>query len=208
MKVLIEPHYLPSLEFFTAIGQSDSLIIDDQSRFRKQTFRNRCHILNANGVQTLNTPVHYKNNSLLSEVTIDYDQNWVKDHVGAINAAYRKSPFYEYFIDDILEVFKSRPTLLKDLNHAMLSVCLELLQWQIDILPNSTENDYLDLRDHISAKQSFENRSIYQSISYHQNFGNTFAANLSILDLLFCQGPSSGQILKESIKTPIERFVM
>jgi hypothetical protein len=205
--ILIEPHYLPCLEYFTLFSQVDSVQLDVSSAFKKQTFRNRCYILGPNKVLPLIVPVHYKKDTLLSEVSIDYDQNWIKDHWGAISSSYGKSPFFEYFADEFQSVLNKRHNKLVDLNHAMLSVCLKSLQWQIDILPDTREKDSIDLTNRILPKESFEKRDFYLSNSYQQNFGNTFVPNLSILDLLFCQGPESGRILRDSIKTPIERFM-
>lgn len=202
----IEPHYLPSLEYFTLLSQIDSLHLDTQAKFQKQTFRNRCYILSPNKVIPLIVPVHFHQGTPLQEVTIDYRQTWVKDHWGAICSSYGRSPFFEYFSKEFEAVFRSKPKLLIELNQAMLSVCLHILQWQIDIHSDLDKKPSQDIRNVILPKQSFEERGFYQTISYQQTFGNTFAPNLSILDILFCQGPASGQILRDSIKTPIESF--
>ena len=204
--ISIEPHYLPSLEYFALLSQADSINWDTNSSFQKQTFRNRCYILSPNKVMPLIVPVHFSQGTPFKEVTIDYRQSWVKDHWGAIYSSYGKSPFFEFIGDEFHAVLKSKPDLLVDLNHAMLSVCFRILQWQIDINGNVSAIDSHDLRNTILPKQPFETRDFYQPISYQQNFGKTFAPNLSILDLLFCQGPESGQILRNSIKIPIEPF--
>lgn len=204
--ISIEPHYLPSLEYFTVLAQTDQLYWDVESSFQKQTFRNRCYILDPNKVMPLIVPVHYRQGTPLKEVTIDYRQSWVKDHWGAIYSSYGKSPFFEYFGEEFLVVLKSKFNRLIDLNHAMLSVCLKMLQWQIDIQLESLENAPHDLRNKILPKQPFDNREFYDPIPYQQNFGNTFVPNLSILDILFCQGPEAGRLLRDSIKIPIERF--
>ena len=114
--------------------------------------------------------------------------------------------FFEYFAEGFQSILNSKPKHLVDLNHAMLSVCLQVLQWQIDIHPGFEKNDLHDLRNMILPKKSFETRDFYQPFGYTQNFGNTFVPNLSILDLLLCQGPESGRILRSSIKLSIERF--
>jgi len=204
--ITIEPHYLPSLEYFTLLSQVDSINLDTESKFQKQTFRNRCYILSPNKVMPLIVPVHFHQGTPMQEIRIDHRQSWVRDHWGAIYSSYGKSPFFEYFAVEFNAVLESKPEFLVDLNQAMLSVCLGLLQWQIDIQTNSDENQLLDVRNVILPKQSFDARDFYQAISYQQNFGNTFVPNLSILDLLFCQGPAAGQILKNSVNQPIEPF--
>ena len=205
--IVIEPHYLPSLEYFTILSQTDSFHLDIKHPFQKQTFRNRCYVLGPNKVLPLIVPVHYHQGTPFDEVEIDNRQSWSRDHWGAISSAYGKSPFFEYFEEEFRVVLKSKPTLLIDLNHAMLSVCLKVLQWKIKEVEEMPKNKVQDLRNVISPKRPYEIRNFYEPISYQQNFGNTFVPNLSILDLLFCQGPESGSILKNSIKTPIEPFV-
>ena len=205
--ISIEPHYLPSLEYFTILGQTKTIEWDLDSPFKKQTFRNRCYILGSNKTIALIVPVHYHHGMPYREAKIDYGQSWVRAHWGAISSAYGKAPFYEYFASEFHLVINSKPNRLIDLNHAMLSVCLKMLQWEIEMPTNHPKKASQNLRDAISPKQPFESREFYLPISYQQNFGNTFVPNLSILDILFCQGPASGEILKNSIKTPIEPFV-
>ncbi len=204
--ITIEPHYLPNLEYFTVLSQVDAVYLDQESPYKKQTFRNRASILGPNGILNLIVPVHYSQGMSLEEVKIDYQQSWVKDHWGAILSSYGKSPFFEFFAEEFHSVLRLKPHHLVELNHAMLSVCFQMLQWQIDIHEKMPENHVYDLRNAILPKQSFENRGFYKPISYQQNFGNTFVPNLSILDLLFCQGSESGRILRNSKKMPIELF--
>ncbi len=204
--VRIEPHYLPSIEYFVVLSQADEVFFDLDSRFRKQTHRNRTRILGPNGIQNLSIPVHFKNDSPLKDVTIDYRQSWLRDHWGAIYSSYGKSPFFEHFAEYFQSAFQKKPKYLIDLNMEMLSVCLKILQWQIVIKTDPPESGFIDLGDKILAKKPFETRGILLPVDYQQNFGNTFVPNLSILDLLFCQGPDSSIIIRESVKNPIERI--
>jgi hypothetical protein len=137
-------------------------------------------------------------------VTIDYHQNWLKNQRKAVQAAYGKAPFYDYFYDLFDQVWISRPTYLLDLSISMMTVCLKILQ--IDMSFNFTfiyhqevQKDVLDLRDIILAKKPSQSRSFYHPISYNQNFGSNFAENLSIIDLLMCEGPNALNILQQSI---------
>lgn len=204
--VYIEPHYLPSLEYFTVLAQSEKLFLDIESPFKKQTFRNRTYLLTANGLQSLIVPVHFNQGTKFKDVTIDYRQSWVREHWGAIYSAYGKAAFFEFFSDVFHDCLHRKPKFLFDLNHALLSACFRLLQWQIDIQTEMPESGLIDLRDQIKPKESFELRDFYQPKEYPQNFGSTFVSNLSILDLLMNQGSESGKILQSSIRTPIERF--
>lgn len=205
--VLIEPHYLPSLEVFGIIYQADELIWDVDSPFQKQTFRNRTYLLSANGVTSLIVPVHFKMGSSFKDVTIDNQQSWVRTHWGAIYSAYGKSPFFEHYEPYVKQVYDNEYKYLLDLNHAMLSVCLRLMRKQLPISHETEKGGLIDLRGQLLAKKSFETRNFYEPFEYAQNFGNTFVPNLSILDLLFCQGPEAGEILRRSVRQPFERFV-
>ncbi len=95
----IELHYLANLEFFTRLINSKRVTLEVSDYFMKQTYRNRCYIMGPNGIQVLTVPVHYHKKSIFRDVTIDYHQNWVKDHRKAVQAAYGKAPFFDYFYD-------------------------------------------------------------------------------------------------------------
>lgn len=206
MTILIEPHYLPSLEFMAILSQTEKVCFDLKSKFRKQTYRNRACILSSNGAKVLSIPVHHNSQSTMADVEIDYSQSWVKDHWGAFYSSYGKAAFFDYLADEFKAVWNRDRKYLHELNSDMLSVCLKILRWDIKIV-EEVDDDVLDLRDQLSPKIDWKNRNYYRPVEYFQNFGNTFVPNLSILDLLLCQGPEASQILKDSIATPIERFV-
>ena len=202
--ICIELHYLGSLEFFTRLINSKKVILEVSDYFVKQTYRSRFYILGPNQIQMLTIPVHYQKKTIYRDVTIDSHQNWLKTQRKAVQAAYGKAPFYDYFYDLFDQVWISRPTYLLDLSISMMTVCLKILQ--IDMSFNFTfiyhqevQKDVLDLRDIILAKKPSQSRSFYHPISYNQNFGSNFAENLSIIDLLMCEGPNALNILQQSI---------
>tara|TARA_A100000164_G_scaffold361655_1_gene376694 strand:+ start:677 stop:1306 length:630 start_codon:yes stop_codon:yes gene_type:complete len=201
--ICIELHYLGSLEFFTRLINSKKIILEVSDYFLKQTYRNRCYVLGPNRIQMLTIPVHYQKKTIFRDVTIDYHQNWIKNHRKAVQAAYGKAPFYDYFYDLFDQVWVSKPTYLLDLSMSMMTVCLKILQIDMSfnftsIYKQEVQKDVLDLRNIILAKKPSELRSFYRPISYYQNFGNNFVSNMSILDLLICEGPNALNILKQS----------
>ena len=117
----IELHYLANLEFFTRLINSKRVTLEVSDYFMKQTYRNRCYIMGPNGIQVLTVPVHYHKKSIFRDVTIDYHQNWVKDHRKAVQAAYGKAPFFDYFYDLFDQIWVSKPEYLLDLSMSMMT---------------------------------------------------------------------------------------
>ena len=196
----IEIHYLPSLEYMTILLQNPSLLFEVEENFPKQTYRNRCLILGANGVERLSVPVvHLSGEKTKTKDTkIDYSQNWIKQHQGAIRAAYGNAPYYEYFEPYLSQIFAKKRFFLVDLNIDLLSFVYRILD--VPLLYKYT-NEFGDFEgqseyDQISAKKDWQERSIYQNRSYRQCFGQEFVPNLSILDLLMNHGKESLNFLK------------
>ncbi|MEL7005978.1 MAG: WbqC family protein [Bacteroidota bacterium] len=100
-KLLIEPHYFGNISFYKLIKQYDGIVWEVSDHFLKQTFRNRNVILTANGPLSLVVPVKYGNRTPYKSVSVDYSENWQKKHLRAIQSAYAKSPFFDYYISEI-----------------------------------------------------------------------------------------------------------
>ena len=191
----IEIHYLPSLEYMTILLQNPSLLFEVEENFPKQTYRNRCLILGANGVERLSVPVIHlsgeKNKT--KDTKIDYSQNWVKQHQGAIQAAYGNAPYYEYFEPYLSQIFAKKRFFLVDLNIDLLSFVYRILE--VPLVYEKTQEfgvyEGLSEYDQISAKKDWQERSIYPDRAYRQCFGHEFVPNLSILDLLMNHGKES-----------------
>ncbi|PSL06394.1 WbqC family protein [Cecembia rubra] len=204
MSILTELFYLPTLEFFTAVLGHEEICVDGGENYQKQSYRNRTSILLANKVEVLSVPVLGGNKGLpYREVKIDYGQKWKNVHLRGIQSGYGKAPFFEYFYPYFEKVYQKNLAFLFDLNLELLTVCLNLLQLDVklsvmgNIGQKTSEND---IRGLINAKKGFESRSFYQSHTYSQLFGVNFAPNLSVIDLLFCEGPASKNILWTSQK--------
>jgi hypothetical protein len=191
----IEIHYLPSLEYMTILLQNSSLLFEVEENFPKQTYRNRCLILGANGVERLSVPVVNSSGekTKTKDTKIDYSQNWVKQHQGAIQAAYGNAPYYEYFEPYLSQIFAKKRFFLVDLNIDLLSFVYRILE--VPLVYEKTHEfgvyEGLSEYDRISAKKDWQDRSIYQDRAYRQCFGHEFIPNLSILDLLMNHGKES-----------------
>lgn len=196
----IETHYLPSLEYMTVLLQQPSLLFEVEENFPKQTYRNRCLILGANGVERLTVPVIHTSGekTKTKDTRIDYTQNWMKQHQGAIQAAYGNAPYYEYFEPYLRQIFAKKRFFLVDLNIDLLSFVYRILDVPL-VFEKTQEFGVYDgdsEYDQISAKKDWTTRSFYQNKSYRQCFGAEFVSNLSILDLLMNHGKESLTFLK------------
>ncbi len=204
--VLIDLHYLPCLEFFNVILKFDEIILESNEHFAKQSYRTRCYLQGANKIEMLTIPVIEGNKkTIIKDVKIDYSQTWERNHWRTIIAAYGKSPFFEFFSDYFQAIYQKKPAFLWDLNIEFLTLCLKLLKQTKTICHTDNYDKVVNLsvfdaRSLINAKKSFESNNFYMPVTYQQNFGNEFVPNLSIIDLLFCRGNQSLEILKISSK--------
>jgi hypothetical protein len=205
-KVLIELQYLPCIEYMSVLLHAKEILIEGNENFIKQTYRNRCNILTTNGTDTLTIPVVGGNKKVkVREIKIDYSQKWVNRHWGAIASGYGKAPFFEYYSDLYYTVFSKKIDSLFDFNFELLKLSIKILQ--LDLKLTITEKyikepgvDILDLRSKVHPKKKDEAFSFYKPAIYTQVFGSKFVENLSIMDLIFNEGPDSTHILYQSYK--------
>ncbi|MFC6997782.1 WbqC family protein [Rufibacter roseus] len=199
MHLLTEIHYLPSIFYFQKAFEADELIFEAHEHYQKQSYRNRCHILTAQGVLPLTVPV-LKGNSktIITELEIDYTQRWTDIHWRTIRSAYGNAPFFEYYEDYILDVYAQKPKYLFRLNMELFKLFVKFLKLNKPIsltqtYVNTYEAPVLDWRGVLHPKKEPDNLRL---MPYRQVFGKQFASNLSILDLLFNLGPEASIYLQ------------
>jgi len=194
--LLTETQYNPPLQYFRHVLRADGLLIEAHENYCKQSYRNRCHVLTARGMQPLSIPVlrgNSKTKTPITEIEIDYSQKWHNMHWRTIQAAYGRAPYFEYYSDYIRQMYERQPKYLFDLNMDLLQLYLKLLKLNRPLLLSAAyqaevPEHVLDLRNKIHPKIYPDNLHVKP---YTQVFGKQFAPELSIIDLLFTQGPAS-----------------
>ncbi len=201
---LIDLHFCPSLEYFCALRKYKAIQLEKKEHYVKQSYRNRCYIKTTHGVEMLSVPLTGKHGKVsYDEVVIDYTTRWQNVMWRTIESAYRNSPFFEHYSDELRNIIYSGTSSIFDLNLRILSFCLGSLNWTHNL---SVTNEYQkvvndpfsDIRDVITTRNTYLAREFYRPAPYYQVFGNSFEENLSVLDLLFCTGPQAGKVLQVS----------
>lgn len=192
--ILLQPTYFSPIIQYVAIAQCKQLAFEVEDNFQKQTYRNRCYIYTATGKHILNVPIKHAKEikQKTKDVKIDYKDYWNKLHLKTLKTAYNSSPFFEYYIDDLLPIFEKQTTFLLDLNLKCHYFIMDALQIEIPIIKTTAYHkdvNSLDLRNLAIAKGTTN----FQLERYIQVFEEQkgFISNLSILDLLFMEGPNA-----------------
>ncbi|MCP4883523.1 MAG: WbqC family protein [Flavobacteriales bacterium] len=206
MALLMQPlFFAPVIQYVAMASQSD-IVFEKHDNFQKQTYRNRCYIYGANGKQLLSVPILHSKSSgrqKTKEVKIDNSFSWQKIFIKSFESSYRSSPFFEFYEDEVMQVFHKPYNYLLDLNmegYEIVSSCLELENniTYTDSYQESNSNDK-DFRFLADAKKE----ASYDLKSYTQVFDNKhgFINNLSILDLLFHEGTNALNYLESQAIT-------
>ena len=203
---ILSTAYFAPVQYFSRIVSSGRVVIEQFDHYSKQTYRNRCVLMGANGRLLLSIPVkkNHGRKMLTKDVRIDYDTNWQKIHQRGMMSAYRSSPFFEFYIDDFTWVFSKKINYLIDLNNRILETLIFHLKvdTSIELTDKFIDTDVpFDLRELISPKVPLSRDKNFNPVEYTQVFHEKhgFIQNLSILDLLFNAGPEATGILKKSL---------
>jgi len=198
---LLPMFYLPPVEYFTQLTQfKPDVWIECGEHFPKQTYRNRANIYSPDGVLTLVVPVvkGSKVHTPIKDVKISYDFKWQRLHWLSLEACYRRSAYFEYYEDDFASFYQQKTTHLFEYNQKLLELLLRLLKIKTTLNYTETyEARYpelvTDLRNGFNAKKevTIEQKPYFQV--FEERHG--FLKNLSIIDLLFNQGPQSANYL-------------
>lgn len=209
MTVLSTAYFAP-VAYYALLFHEQDIVIEAHENYNKQSYRNRMFIGTNQGPLALSVNVEkgYETKCPIQEVRLSSHGDWLHQHEIALMSNYGSSPFYEYYIDDILEVLRSDEQTLFGLNEKIRERICELIGFSAKVrysdqyLRNDSEN-FRDLRNTLHPKKNIlESVPEFVANPYYQVFGQkqTFMPNLSVLDLLFNLGPESVLVLRDSIR--------
>ncbi|MBQ8645983.1 MAG: WbqC family protein [Bacteroidales bacterium] len=216
---LLSTAYFPPIEYFAVMANSERVEIESGEMYQKQSYRTRCHINGANGLLVLTVPVlrsaakgdeQGSHKLPIADLRIDWSKPWLLQHKRALEAAYMSSPFFEYYMDDIYGILDSGEETLLSLNTRLTLKIAELVGIETPVtlsdgnylIPQSRELELAGISDFRECIHPKKGSRILEDLKlekpYWQVFTNKqgFVPNLTILDLLFNEGPNSISFLE------------
>ena len=193
--------YFPCISYMAQFLVADEPLIEVWETYHKQTYRNRCRVMTANGVESLSIPVMKVNgnHTMTKDVVISYKEHWQQIHRRCLESAYKAAPYFDHYYDYLKTLFETRFEHLVDLNDAALKVVLKIIKVNKEIIHTSDYNHEVenDFREVFSPK-AIPNSSLFPE--YYQVFSTKFpfTPDLSILDLIFNEGPEALSVIARS----------
>ena len=193
MSIFLPTYFSPILQYGEMFSRKQ-ILFEVKDNFQKQTYRNRCYIYGANGKQLLNIPVSHPNKGdrkKTRDTLVEKGSNWQQQHYKSLKTAYNSSPFFEFYEDDLLSIFSKQYTYLLDVNIDTFLFINDALD--LDLSYQLTEEYIIDAEHDFRTLANPKLQVNAQFDPYTQMFDDKFGfiKNLSILDLLFMEGPNS-----------------
>ena len=189
--VLLECENFPCIAWYKMFLRNENIQIEQHEYFVRKSFRNRTVIAGPNGLITLSIPLKGGRNqkNVMKDIEISYDENWQTVHWKTIESCYRRSPYFEYYAEDIKMLFEKKHHFLVDYNIQCLQLVNQLLQVKKELVLTE-KYEKIPLVTWVDARNVFDENTDMQLPSYIQVFQDRigFKSNLSILDMLFCDG--------------------
>lgn len=189
--MVLSIEYFPTIEFFAIAARNSIVYLEAHEHYCKQSYRNRCRILSANGPMDLNFPIVHDGSTLITDIKVDYSTPWVVKTERAISSAYCSSPFFEYYRDSLFDILDSHPATLWELDMSIIRYFASKIGLAVDFLPTGTYSGE-DIVLHPKSASVYITPKYWQVFSY--KFG--FVPGLSVMDLLFNEGPNSLCLIK------------
>ena len=201
MKLISESHYFPSSIFYIALNGISYIIFDQYECFNKMSFRNRTLLAGSNGMITLSVPIEKGRNQKkpIRDIRISNLDKWQMQHWKTIISCYNRAPWFEFYSDELAGLYGRPFTFLLDWNLTCFEWSIQKLGLKAEAslsttyLENYPPEEYIDWRDKVLPKNYLDFRAIRYGQVFEERTG--FLPNLSILDLLFCEGKNALNLL-------------
>ncbi|HNY54735.1 MAG TPA: WbqC family protein [Chitinophagales bacterium] len=200
--ILIESQYIGSCSYWNLLLKADAIVLDTHEHFVKRSYRNRAHILGANGLLRLSIPLvsGKHQHSAMKDVRISYNENWQGLHWHSFTSAYRRSPFFEFYEDHFRKFYEEKTDLLVEYNFQLMQTIAFVLKTELSVSFSDkyfTKDEFsgTDYRSHVMPGKD----NTLDFTAYPQVFSDRFPfeKDLSILDLLFNTGTRAKEYIEQ-----------
>lgn len=202
MNQLIDLHYFPCINSIVDLIKFSPYCLDASSHFRRSSFTNRTIVLGSSGLLTLSVPIKGGRGVRcpLKEVAIDYSNDWQTNHFRTLSSCYGKSPYFSYFADELQSLFQRTPPLLLDWNLLCLGWVFNKFGLKIENIITTMDQSKANgplITPRIYDPRNYTSYENGPFLKYVQVFESKtgFFPNISVLDLLFCEGPTAVELI-------------
>ena len=194
--ILVQPKYLPSVNFFKDFSDNEINIAMDL-RYDDIDDINKTTLINSNNSFDIKVPITIpKKDCYIKDIKIDFSNNWINSHIQSIQSSYGKYPYYIFYIDEIIDKINTRHNFLIDLNYDLLTLLHKFLNFRTQIRVINTKTTNFDKLNRNERSCSDNKKQNIKDIRENFFYGKVFDYKISVIDLLFLKGPESGYYVR------------